>query len=201
MLRWILPILALISTMSCHSAHAAVDETWFSVSNSNSQSRAEFASASSMKEKRRMGVSTHFTGAVGLSGLSLDLNLTSRLSASIGLGASRGFQSFNMHFRNYFSGKNFTPYFTGGYSRWYSNDRERVGNTAPAFFSKKFLSGGELRKGEFAENILYPGFGAQYMNLSGEWAGFGYYMEALYLVDMDDLVAAPTVGVGINYLF
>jgi hypothetical protein len=188
------------------TVQAKIDETWYSIPTAGTSSitrsdDVEDSVGTSIKGERRMGLSTTFAGAIGLAGLAIDLNLTERFSYSIGLGGARGFQSFNMNIRNYFSSNNFQTYFTAGYSRWYSSSGDKVTSTSPPFMAKKFLSAKERASGNFSENIIYPGLGAQYISPSGEWKGFGFYFEALYLLDIEDFEAAPTAGLGATYLF
>lgn len=180
-------------------AKKKIDETWGAYSSAESQT---FGDAEGLKKSKKMGIQATLAGATGLLGLNLNLNFTSDLEFSLGVGVSRGFRAFNTFVKMPFGGTNFSPYFVGGYSRWYSaGTSDGVAHTSPSVVENKFLSTRERETGNFAENIIYPGMGLQYLQLSGDLLGFGLFAELLMLVDIDDFVTAPTVGVGTNYYF
>lgn len=160
-----------------------------------------FDSGMSLKQKKRMAVTASLAGAHGLAGINLDVNLTGDLAVGIGMGASRGFNSFNLNVKQTLGGTHFLPYFVGGYSRWTNDGGENVDRSSPGFFAKEFLSSRERATGEFAENIFYPGAGIQYIVTEGDWTGYGTYFEVLYLIDIDDFQAAMTGGLGASVYF
>ncbi|OFZ18039.1 MAG: hypothetical protein A2Z20_07965 [Bdellovibrionales bacterium RBG_16_40_8] len=183
------------------SLHAAieVDETWWSGSRVANNS---FTSGIALKKTKKMGIQTTFAGATGLAGLNIDLNFSEDFALSVGYGVSRGFQAINIHAKQSLGGTSFIPYFVWGYSNWHAHGRESgVYNTSPAILAAKFLDAKEKRTGVFAKNIVYPGLGIQYINLSGDWLGLGFFAEVLALVDINDFLAGPTAGIGTIYYF
>lgn len=191
-------VLFLLSIQT-QAADKKIDETWGSKSSASMRS---FDSAGDLKKSKKMGLQTTLAGATGLLGLNLNLNFTKNFEFSLGVGVSRGFRSFNTHIKTPMGGKSFSPYFVGGYSRWSSSGSEDgVQSTSPSVLAKKFLSGHERRTGEFAENIIYPGLGLQYVQLEGELQGMGLFAEILMLVDIEDFLTGPTAGVGAIYYF
>lgn len=175
-----------------------VDETWGAAQTHGSV----LGASDSLKTTKKMGIGTTLAGATGLFGLNLEINFTSDLAFSMGAGVSRGFQSFNMNIKKTLGGDSWLPYFVGGYSRWFSSEQEGgVEQTAPSVLAKKFLSAREKQSGRFSENILYPGLGLQYLNRSGEWLGLAFFIEVLFLVDIDDLATGATGGIGSVYYF
>ena len=161
-----------------------------------------FTSVEAMRDRKKMAISTTVSGATGLLGLNLNLNFSKEFTTSFGVGLSRGFQSFNAHIKYSLGGTSIMPYLVGGYSRWYTNDPEgEIKRTSPPVLAKKFLSGKERATGDFDESLIYPGIGLEYVNLSGDWQGLGLFAELLMLIDIDDFVTGPTIGVGSIYYF
>lgn len=182
------------------NASAAIGDTW------GGQSRIEienFNTSADLKRKKKAGVGTSLAGALGLVGLNLNINFAEDFTFVVGYGVSHGFHAVNMNFKQSLGGEALTPYFSGGFSRWFSRgeEGETLEKTTPSFLKEKFLSAKEIRTGQFAENIIYPGFGLEYMNTKGDWQGLSFYVEILYLLDIDDLEAAPTAGIGTNFYF
>ncbi|MEZ4873732.1 MAG: hypothetical protein R2827_16120 [Bdellovibrionales bacterium] len=156
----------------------------------------------SLRQKRKVGVGMTAMGAYGVTGVNLELNFTPKISALTGFGIGDGYQTFNFQIKQNIGGTNFIPYVTAGYTRWYttSNELRAFKETTPEFLAKKFLSSTE-RRGRFAEDIIYPSAGVQFVMLNGEWAGFAINAEFLFLVDVDDLVSAPAGALGFSYYF
>ncbi len=176
-----------------------IDETWGSRLRTNSKT---FSDAESFRRSNKMGVQTTVLGGTGLLGFSLNFNITEDFEFSFGMGVSRGYRSFNGYVKRSLGSGAFSAYVVGGYSRWFNDGAEDgVKNTTPGILAKKFLSARERHTGDFAENLIYPGVGVQFLNLSGEWAGAGLFAEVLMLIDIEDFVAGPTAGLGANYYF
>jgi hypothetical protein len=195
---WVL--LSFLFIVQTASAQILVDETWGGGRLGTTSS--SFSSVSSLRKTKKLGLQTTVAGAAGLLGLNMEVNLNENFAISMGPGVSRGFRSFNAHVKKFMGGNRFSPYFVGGFSRWYSSAREEgVESTTPEFVEKKFLTGRERRTGKFAENIIYPGLGLQYLKTSGDWSGLGFFGEILFLVDIDDLETSPTAGVGSIFYF
>lgn len=200
-------IIVLSATVLASSAFAQIliDESGSSGRWLGSSVRSElsqFSSAESLRGLKRMALSATVAGATGLIGTNMHLNFTRDFTFSLGIGMSHGFQAFNMHIKQSLGGGTVMPYFVAGYSRWYTNGPEgAVDRTSPPIMGKKFLSPRERQTGEFAENIIYPGLGLEYVTLSGDWQGLGFFAEALFLLDIDDFVAGGTGGVGTIYYF
>ena len=110
---------------------------------------------------------------------------------------------WNPKMKKFISGETFLPYMTIGYSRWYRNDSDpkSLEKSTPNLLVKRFLNDTEKRNGRFSESLIYPGVGLQYVTLTGPWAGIATSVEVLMLVDLDDLVTAPTGGLNLTYYF
>lgn len=175
-----------------------VDETW----GSNTRYSTKSLSEGALKSNKRIGIQGTLAGAAGLAGLNLDMNLTKSFAFSLGLGVSRGFQSYNMHIKRSLGEGDFIPYFVAGYSRWYSGEGAgEVKRTSPPILANKFLSGRERATGVFTKDIIYPGFGLQYLLSEGDLQGLGFFAEALMLVDVNDFLAGGTGGIGTIFYF
>lgn len=157
---------------------------------------------SEMRGTRRAGVGVLTGGLSGIFGVNLEINFTQTFALSGGAGFSSDFQSLFLGGKHVFGGKWIMPYGTYGYARWFNHGGERkVGTTTPGFVAEKFLSQKERDRGIFSENLLFGGLGVQYLQLNGDWAGSSVYVDANILVDIEDLVAAPTLGAGYIYYF
>lgn len=191
MLKRLVVISIMIASGTCF---ASIDETWGSGVNTLGTT---FNSGAELKGLKKIGVGTTAAGAMGLLGLNLFINFSPDFTLSLGYGFSRGFNSANINFRYAMGGDQLIPYFTGGYSRWFSTqDDEPVGKTSPSFFKNRFLNSKERATGQFGENLLYPGIGLEFLNKGGEWSGLSFFAEVIYLLDIDDFEAAPTAGIG-----
>lgn len=156
----------------------------------------------SEKRPRRAAIGLMTGGISGRFGADLALYFTEDVGVFGGVGTSTDFNSA-------FLGAKFTvidsfvsSYLSGGYAQWMGKGgRRAVGKTTPGFFAKRFLNEKERNTGQFHENILFVGAGLQYTVDSGDWSGFSVYLEALMVADVDDLVSAPTLGLGAKYFF
>ena len=155
----------------------------------NSHQTTFHADGLSLRKNKKVGVGMTAMGAYGVTGLHLELNFTPKISAVTGFGLGDGYQTFNFQIRNMIGGTSFIPYVAAGYARWYttSNDPKDFSETTPEFLGKDFLNS-EERRGRFAENIIYPAAGVQFIMLDGEWAGFAINAEFQFLIDIDELM-------------
>lgn len=155
------------------------------------------------RQQRRVGVSSVASGAYGVAGLQFNLNFSEDISFATGFGLGSGFQSFNLKLKSVIAGRRFLPYVAAGYARWYTTTTNNggVNKSTPGFLAKRFLSEEERKSGEFAENLLYPAIGVEYVQLDGSWSGFSIAAEILMLLDIDDFASAPTGAIAMGYYF
>ncbi len=159
-------------------------------------------SGSEMRTQRRAGVGLVAGGVTAMIGVNLEVNFTEHFGVHGGFGTSDDFQSFFIGAKQIFGGESLMPYASYGYARWFATGRESaMSNSTPEFFAKKFLSDDERARGIFSENLAFGGFGLQYVQLDGDWAGASVYIEALLLMDIDDIIVLPTLGTGLIYYF
>jgi len=159
--------------------------------------------AISMHNIRKVGLGVTAAGASGLAGINLEFHFSPDTAFLTGVGIASGFQTFKIQLKKYLTGTWFLPYMSVGYARWYSvgEDNKNIKTSTPSFLAKRFLNDTEKRTGQFAENLIYPSLGLKYMQLTGEWAGVSAHAEVILLMDIDDLVVAPTGEIGMTYFF
>lgn len=155
------------------------------------------------KRERKVGVGLSTAGALGFLGANIEINFTPEDSFMGGFGMGDSYQSYALQYKHSIGGSWFVPYVGGGYARWYTvtDDNGRIEDSSPGFLADKFLSNRELNTGRFDEHLFYPMAGVQYFQLKGKWAGFSLYAQVMMLVDIDDLVSAPTGEFGAFFYF
>ena len=154
------------------------------------------------RNMRKVGVGLAAGGAHGLVGIDLELNFSPETSLRAGFGIADNYQSFGLAIKRVVGGKWFAPYVAGGFTRWYTVvDGGPTTHTTTSFLAERFLSETEKRTGQFAETLIYPALGIQYLQLNGNWAGSSLYAEILMLLDIDDFNSAATGALGFLYYF
>ncbi len=174
-----------------------------SKSSSSRTSIEKYREGEDLRKSRRAGVGFSLMGPAGLAGVQMELNFVSNFGFQIGVGQGGEFQSFTVQVRRYTHGESFWPYLGLGYSRWYTigNPRGPLTKTSPEILGEKFLSESALKEGVFSEDLLFPSIGIQYVKMSGRWAGIAAFAEIIILMDLGDLVVAPTGTLGFFYYF
>lgn len=157
----------------------------------------------SLRKIRRVGVGMTASGALGLAGAEIELNFTPETSFVGGFGGGPGYQSFTLQYKTILSGRNFLPYFAGGYSRWYSTreSTEFRGGSTPSVLAERFLSVSERANGRFAVNLIHPTLGVQVIQPSGPWVGTSVFFELIMLTEIENLDMVPTGSLGFMYYF
>ena len=167
-----------------------------------SQSMKEAESGYELRKVRRLAIGIEGAGPLGLGGALLEINFNPDWSAIIGYGGAEGLQALNFAGKYILAGDSFLPYLSAGYARWSSTDRASpINKTTPSFLGDKLLTEEQKNQGEFQENLFVPSLGLQYLQSSGDWAGFSIFTEISFLVDLTHFVAAPTGGIGCLYYF
>ena len=156
-----------------------------------------------LRKLRRAGIGVSAAGALGLAGISLELNLTPENSFKAGYGGGPGYQSYNIEMKRTMGSGAFLPYMGGGFAHWYTSGskHESITTTTPNFLAEKFMTEDEKRQGIINENILYPSIGLQFIQLGEPMAGSSIYMELMVLVEVGQMQAVPTGSFGYTYYF
>jgi hypothetical protein len=157
----------------------------------------------SMRKVRRAGIGASASGALGFMGANLELNFTDRWGFGAGFGGSSNYQAYTFQIKHVLAGEWLLPYLSFGYAKWYTagSPKGPIRETNPAFLSQKFMSDIEKDRGDFAVHLIYPGFGLQYVQLTGPWAGYSIYADVLLLVEVEDFESVPTGTLGMMYYF
>lgn len=200
MRRLILGLILLFTFVRPLSAAVLIEENGKAVRKSSVKVAQ---SGMALRELRKVAVGMGLAGVHGLFGFNLELNFLPEIGLGGGFGLGKGFQTFHFQVKKVIPGRWFLPYVAGGYTYWYvvRDEEAEIEESNPPFLAKKFLGEKEKRTGQFAEHILYPALGIQYMQLKGAYAGLSLYAEVLMMIDLDDLVTSPTGGLGMMYYF
>ncbi|MCB0356162.1 MAG: hypothetical protein KDD40_04100, partial [Bdellovibrionales bacterium] len=173
--------------LSAMAQAVLVEERGKAIGSNSTSSKVEAINSADFKYKRKVAVGISAAGAQGLAGLTIELNFSPETSFSTSFGLADRYQSFGMAVKHSISGKYFSPYIAGGFARWYTvTDEGPIESSSPGFLAERFLSAQERQEGKFAETLIYPALGIQYLQLDGDWAGSSLYAEVLMLVDIDD---------------
>ncbi len=163
---------------------------------------SSYSGSISFRKDRRVGVGLVSSGLVGLAGLSLELNFTPSDSLLTLFGGGQSYQTFSFQWKKVLSGNTFVPYFSLGYSRWYSVGTQNEFEEAyPNFLNNKLLNQRQKEHGEFVQDLIVPSLGLQYLQLSGPWVGSSLFIELTILLDIVDFISIPTGTAGIQYYF
>lgn len=154
-----------------------------------------------LRSKRRVGIGFSAAGPLGFLGLNMELNFSPKWGAVAGFGGGRGYQSYTFQAKRVLAGEWLAPYMAMGYSRWMSTREGEVAPTTPGFLYDRFLTDAEKQSGNFSEDLVFPAFGLQYLQLRGPWSGFSVFAEVLMLLDVEDFQTAPTGTLGMLYYF
>jgi hypothetical protein len=156
-----------------------------------------------MRALRRVGIGLTGAGPLGVAGANLELNFTPRWGVGAGFGGGGLYQAYTFQVKKVLAGEWLLPYMSFGYARWYTarHPEGPIVDTNPEFLADRFLSDRQKSEGEFAVNLIYPSFGLQYMQLSGDYAGLSVFAEIVVLLEVEDFQAVPTGTVGMFYYF
>ncbi len=155
-----------------------------------------------LRKVRRLGFGVMTAGPLGLGGLDLELNFSSRSSLLFGFGGGPGYQSWTAQYKRVLAGEWLLPYMAVGFSHWYNFEKKPgIKETSPGILEERLMSQSDKEAGIIDEYLIYPAAGVQFVQLDGPWAGFSVSLEVDVLLDLVDFVAAPTGGVGVSYYF
>lgn len=193
----LIPLVIFFIGSICFGAKVQVDTP--------SNTRGYFKEASdglSLRKLRRVGLGLQAGGATGLGGLVMELNFTPNWGGSLAYGGGSNYQAVAMQGKYVLNGTWLLPYLTLGYTRWMSNNANGpIDRTTPSVLGDKLLNEGEKSSGKFSKDLFFPSLGAQFVQLTGPWAGASLYVELTILLEISELVAAPTGTLGLMYYF
>jgi hypothetical protein len=171
----------------------------------NSQTRQPFKEATNgmdMRKMRRVAIGVQAAGNLGFGGALLELNFSPSWGFVAGIGGGEGFQTYEIGAKYVLGGEKFLPYLALDYAHWATiNKTGYIERTNPSIVGDHLLTADERATGGFQKNLLIPGFGMQYVQLDGEWAGSSVFAELNILMDIGDFLVAPTGTIGFLYYF
>lgn len=161
-----------------------------------------FDDAFALRAKRRVGVGMSTMGQLGMLGGMLELNFTPENAAILGFGGGPGYTAFDFGWKYLLGGQSFTPYVSLGYAGWHSSSGGSISNSTPSALTSKFLSDSEMKSGKFDVGFLTPTAGLQYTQTSGEYLGWGGFIELTMMTKFTNgLGWAPLASLGGMYYF
>ncbi len=171
-----------------------------SVTESTSRSSSD---GLTLRKERRVAIGASAAGPLGVLGANLELSFNPRWSIMAGYGTGFTYQSWTFQVKRVLAGEYLLPYLAGGIARWYTTTpgKEPISKETQPGYLEKFLSNTEKERGEFSQVLIYPAFGLQFIQLSGDYAGLSVFAELVMLLDVGDFEAAPTGTVGMLYYF
>jgi hypothetical protein len=160
-------------------------------------------SGSELRRIRRVGIGLSAAGPLGAGGINMELNFSHDAGIMLGFGgAAPGIQTFEVKYKSILAGEWMLPYFTVGYAHWGNyGTNGPITETYPSYLGDKLLTASQKASGQVQENLVYPGFGLQFFQLSGPLAGHSLYIEGNLLLDIGQFVAVPTASIGYLYYF
>jgi hypothetical protein len=134
-----------------------------------------------LREQRRIGLGGSLGGEAGMIGFRAEYNLDETQSGLAALGFGPGYQSFSFSYKRSWYGffdTEFSPYLSGGYSRWVSRGS---GEWSGSDVLKQALTDEQKKSKGFGVDFLPLSAGLQYYLLRGELAGLSFFGEAVLL--------------------
>lgn len=177
---------------------------WGSNSRYNYDRTEEAQEVSSFWSQHKVGVGVATAGAYGLAGGLVSILFHPQWSVDLGFGGGSHFHSFGFRIkRMMLLSSPLNPYFGFGFNRW-QRSSSRPFNSAslsPGYIVKEFLSEDERARGLIDEKLVHASLGLQYTFTSGDWQGYGFFLEGVFMISAEDFDTAPTLSLGFNYFF
>ena len=153
-----------------------------------------------MRENKKVGAGVSAGGSLGVVGLNFEFNFEDSDGVLVGFGRGEGFDSFQIGWKHVYEGDYLSPYVGLSYSRWYnssSGSKEHLNSS----ILNRVLTDQEKRDGRFGTDFVNASLGAQYTQLSGEYAGLSFYGELTAMAEAKRSKVLPNGAVGLLYYF
>ena len=165
---------------------------------------AEAKEVSSFWSQRKVGVGMATAGAYGLIGGTVAIHFHPQWSVDLGFGGGSHFQSFGFRIKKMLLlSSPLNPYIGVGFNRWQRSTTRpfNAADVSPGYVAKEFMSDEDKRTGTIDAKLVHGTLGVQYTFTSGEWEGYGFFLEAVALLSVENFHSAPTASLGFNYFF
>ena len=164
----------------------------------------EAQDVSTFWSQHKMGLGITAAGVYGLIGGTVSILFHPQWSLDLGFGGGSHFQSFGFRVKKMlFLSSPLNPYLGLGFHRWQrpSSQSFNPSQVSPTLWAREFMSDRDLLSSRIDESLIHGSLGVQYVWTSGDWKGYGVFMEALALMSVEDLHTAPTGSLGFIYFF
>lgn len=154
--------------------------------------------------QRKMAVGIATAGAYGLGGGVVAIHFHPQWNVDLGFGGGSHFQAYGFRIKKQLLvSSQFNPYIGAGFTRWHRNNSRpfNAADISPGFVAREFLEETERQQGIIDEKLIHGTLGLQYTFTNGSWKGYGLYLEALFLLSVEDFDSTPTGSLGFNYFF
>ena len=152
----------------------------------------------------KMAVGMATAGAYGLLGGTVAIHFHPDWSVDLGYGGGSHFNSFGFRIkRMLLMSSALNPYIGVGFNRWERNTTRpfNAADVSPGYVASEFMSEADRAEARIDERLIHGSVGIQYIFTQGPWRNYGVFLEALFLVSIEDYQSAPTGSLGLNYFF
>lgn len=157
-----------------------------------------FASASELRQKRRMGVGASFFGRAGFVDLDVEMNVHPNHSVITSIGGGPGYSGMAVGYRWIPLSGRWNPTIGISMAGWRGNRQQITAEgSIPDFFAQK-----DEANGQSLQNVyLIPSIGIESIQLSGPGAGGAFFAEALIFSRIPSFEIRPLGSVGARFYF
>lgn len=152
----------------------------------------------------KMGVGMATAGAYGLIGGTVAVHFHPNWAVDLGYGGGSHFHSFGFRVRRMLlMSSPLNPYVGFGFNRWERTTTRpfNAADISPGYVAKEFMSEADRNEGRIDERLIHATVGIQYVFTQGQWRNYGVFLEALFMMSVEDYQSAPTASLGFNYFF
>jgi len=149
-----------------------------------------------LRMEKRFGVGISAGGPLSLFGMEVDFNLTEQISLGGGIGTGLDYSTAMIKLRYFLLGRSVSPYFGGGFARWWTNGTRET-KFSPGGLTSEFLPAKKDYKDGFSVFLFYPTVGVQFMHVMG----LSVYAELQYLFKLVDFTNGTYAGLGMKWFF
>ena len=154
--------------------------------------------------ERKMAIGMQAAGTYGVVGGVIGIHFHPQWSVDLGFGGGTHFQSYGFRIKKMMlMSSALNPYFGFGFHRWHRNNKRPFNSNdlSPGFVAEKLMSDEDKRLGIIDEKLAHASLGLQYVFTDGQLKGYGVFVEAVLLMQVDELISIPTASLGMNYFF
>lgn len=190
-------LLAALCLLSISSSYGAT-------SRFNYDRTDEAREVSTFWSERKVAVGMQAAGTYGLAGGVIGIHFHPQWSVDLGFGGGSHFQAYGFRIKKMMLlSSALNPYFGFGFHRWHRNNTRpfNADTMSPGFVAQRLMSDEDKRLGVIDAKLANASLGLQYVFTDGSLKGYGIFIEAILLMEVNELISIPTASVGFNYFF